>query len=181
MPREIDGCSYVCDCGYQLDFCENTIREMKEGTRRKRGGISEGEDNHAAFFHRGRFVAMYCPKVKGEIPVAGAEEAGREDRATGAARRGRAEGAGGQVDWEKVDEVVLALLSLTLHEETPYGGRAWKGHSWEVLDRLHAKGWIGNPVGKTKSVVLGPEDMARARAMFAKWFESFYPMTGFCL
>ena len=37
-------------------------------------------------------------------------------------------------DQDKIDEVVLALLYLTLHDEN----RAWKGHDWETLDRLHA-------------------------------------------
>jgi hypothetical protein len=32
-------------------------------------------------------------------------------------------------DREKVDETVLALLSLTLHDYH----RAWKGHDWDVL------------------------------------------------
>ncbi len=37
---------------------------------------------------------------------------------------------------DKVDEMVLALLFLTLHE----GGRAWKGRDREVLGRLYQKG-----------------------------------------
>jgi hypothetical protein len=32
-------------------------------------------------------------------------------------------------DKDKVDEMVLALLYLTLHGE----GRAWKGHDWDTL------------------------------------------------
>ncbi|WP_244492076.1 DUF6429 family protein, partial [Methylobacterium sp. Leaf361] len=40
------------------------------------------------------------------------------------------------VDEERIDEAVLALLWLTLHDER----RAWKGFDWEVLGRLHAKG-----------------------------------------
>ena len=51
---------------------------------------------------------------------------------------------------DKVDEMVLALLFLTLHD----GGRAWKGHDWEAMNRLHSKGLILNPVDKAKSVVL---------------------------
>ena len=38
----------------------------------------------------------------------------------------------------KIDETVLATLLLTLHEED----RAWKGHSFEVLDKLYEKGYI---------------------------------------
>jgi hypothetical protein len=38
-------------------------------------------------------------------------------------------------DEDKVDEMVLALLHLTLHG----GNRAWEGHDWEALDRLHKR------------------------------------------
>jgi hypothetical protein len=55
-----------------------------------------------------------------------------------------------EYDKDKVDEMVLALLYLTLHD----GDRAWKGHDWDAMDRLHAKGMIGDPVGKAKSVWL---------------------------
>ncbi len=46
-------------------------------------------------------------------------------------------------DREKVDEIVIALLYLTLHDSY----RAWKGFDWETLDRLYEKGWIENPRG----------------------------------
>ncbi|CCD29619.1 hypothetical protein CAGGBEG34_270028 [Candidatus Glomeribacter gigasporarum BEG34] len=36
---------------------------------------------------------------------------------------------------EAVDETVLALLQLTLHD----GDRAWKGHDWDALDRLYKR------------------------------------------
>jgi hypothetical protein len=42
------------------------------------------------------------------------------------------------IDADKIDEAVLALLQLTLHD----GARAWKGHDWDALDRLHRKGMI---------------------------------------
>ena len=42
-------------------------------------------------------------------------------------------------DKDKVDEAVLALLYLTLHEVNQFGGRAWKSHDWDALDRLHEK------------------------------------------
>jgi hypothetical protein len=37
------------------------------------------------------------------------------------------------IDTDKIDEAVLALLHLTLHDRF----RAWKGHNWDALDRLH--------------------------------------------
>lgn len=69
---------------------------------------------------------------------------------------------------EKIDEAALALLYLTLHD----ANRAWKGLDWDVLSRLHAKGLIGDPVGKQKSVVFTDEGLRDAerhfRALFGK-------------
>lgn len=48
-----------------------------------------------------------------------------------------------------------ALLQLTSHD----GCRAWKGHDWDVLGRLYAKGMVPDPAGKTKSVVLTDEGL----------------------
>jgi hypothetical protein len=72
-------------------------------------------------------------------------------------------------DTDKIDQMVLALLCLTLHEE--YGAvRAWKGHDWDVLDRLHQKGWILDPKNKAKSVVLTDEGLTYARQLFETYF-----------
>jgi hypothetical protein len=70
------------------------------------------------------------------------------------------------IDTEKIDETVLALLYLTLHN----GYRAWKGFDWEVMNRLHQKGMILNPVGKTKSVVLTEEGLAEFERLFKQLF-----------
>jgi hypothetical protein len=69
-------------------------------------------------------------------------------------------------DMDKVDDAVLALLRLTLHD----GTRAWKGHDWEAMDRLYQKGYISDPKGKAKSVVVTETGMARSRELFAKLF-----------
>ena len=45
-----------------------------------------------------------------------------------------------EYDQDKVDEILLALLPLTMFEEDQFGARAWKGHDWVAMDRLHAKG-----------------------------------------
>ena len=76
-----------------------------------------------------------------------------------------------EIDKDKVDEAVLALLWLTLHE----GVRAWKGRDWAVLDRLHRKGMIGDPVRKAKSVVLTDEGLAESERLFRKLFERSSP------
>jgi hypothetical protein len=44
-------------------------------------------------------------------------------------------------DTDKIDEAVLALLSLGLHG----GARAWKGFDWDSMDRLHQRGYIADP------------------------------------
>ncbi len=72
---------------------------------------------------------------------------------------------------EAVDEAVLALLYLTLHD----GDRAWKGHDWDALDRLHQKGFIENPVSKAKSVVLTEEGLRKSERLFQKHFGRAYP------
>ena len=71
------------------------------------------------------------------------------------------------VDTDKIDETVLALLQLTLNDTV----RAWKGHDWEVLNRLHRKGMIDNPVGKAKSVVLTDQGLAESERLFKALFE----------
>jgi len=65
------------------------------------------------------------------------------------------------LDNDKIDDAVLALLALTLHD----GYRAWKGFDWDALNRLHDKGLIDNPVNKTKSVAFTQEGLARAIAL----------------
>jgi hypothetical protein len=69
-------------------------------------------------------------------------------------------------DENKVDEVVLALMYLTLHDEV----RAWKGFDFKVLNRLHEKGFIRDPKNKAGSVVLTEEGLARSEALFEKHF-----------
>ena len=70
------------------------------------------------------------------------------------------------VNKDKIDDTALALLYLTLHDDF----RAWKGFDWDVLDRLHQKGMIGNPVGKTKSVVFTDKGLKRAKTLFEALF-----------
>lgn len=64
-----------------------------------------------------------------------------------------------ELDTNKIDDAVLALLCLGLHE----GARAWKGFDWGALDRLHEKGYISDPRGKAKSVAFTEQGLAQAR------------------
>ena len=70
------------------------------------------------------------------------------------------------IDTEKIDEAVLALLFLTLHD----GSRAWKGLDWDALNRLYEKGFISNPVGKAKSVALTDKGLQESERLFSKLF-----------
>ena len=72
-------------------------------------------------------------------------------------------------DEEKVDDTVLALLYLTSSSEHGIV-RAWRGQPWEVLDRLHAKGWISDPKSKAKSVALTSEAAKRSEKLFKEMF-----------
>ncbi|MBC8419358.1 MAG: hypothetical protein H8E10_12250 [Desulfobacterales bacterium] len=62
------------------------------------------------------------------------------------------------------------LLYLTSFKEKGYGPRAWKGMDWEVMNRLHEKGHIGNPKSKAKSVHLTEEGARLSEALFKKHF-----------
>jgi hypothetical protein len=76
-----------------------------------------------------------------------------------------------EIDTDKIDEAVLALLQLTLHDHR----RAWKGHDWDVLGRLHRKGLIDDPVGKVKSVVLTDEGLVESERLFIELFTKRAP------
>ena len=71
-----------------------------------------------------------------------------------------------EIDRDKIDDAVLALMWLTLHDER----RAWKGFDWNALERLHAQGLITDPVNKAKSVVLTDEGLRRAEELFRALF-----------
>lgn len=61
-----------------------------------------------------------------------------------------------ELDTDKIDQAVLALLALGQHD----GYRAWKSFDWESMQRLYERGYITDPVGKAKSVLF-TEDGAR--------------------
>ena len=74
-------------------------------------------------------------------------------------------------DPARIDDAVLALLWLTATTEKgdPLTW-AWKGHDWDALNRLHEKGLLTNPVGKSKRVHFTPEGLERSKALFEKLF-----------
>lgn len=75
-----------------------------------------------------------------------------------------------EIDTDKIDDTVLALLHLTSFTERG-STRAWKGHDWDALNRLHQKGFISDPRSKAKSVIFADEGAQRAAQLFNKLFQ----------
>jgi hypothetical protein len=74
-----------------------------------------------------------------------------------------------EYDKDRVDEMVLALLYLTSSRDK-YATRAWKGIDLEAMDRLYKKGYIGDPKGKSVSVVLTEAGAKLSKELFFKHF-----------
>ena len=71
-----------------------------------------------------------------------------------------------EIDTDRIDDAVLALLWLGLHEDS----RVWKSFDWDAMNRLHEKHFISDPVGKAKSVVLTKEGEKRSEGLFRELF-----------
>jgi hypothetical protein len=71
------------------------------------------------------------------------------------------------LDQEKLAEAALGILSLTLDEN----GNVWKMLNWDLMNLLFNKGWLQDPIRKTKSVQLTPEGQAVAEDFLVKHFE----------
>ena len=72
-----------------------------------------------------------------------------------------------ELDTDKIDQAVLALLALGRHD----GYRTWKAFDWEVMGRLHQKGYISDPIGKAKSVLLTEEGARESERLLRLLFE----------
>jgi len=73
------------------------------------------------------------------------------------------------VDAEKVQQAVLALLHLNTFDEKS-GKQPWKALPWSVMDQLHDKGYISDPATKAKSVRLSDEGARLSEKLFEKLF-----------
>ena len=64
MPKEILFSSYLCDCGHQIDFSENTVSEVKQKSKRKRQWLMETcadrAKEHVIVFDGGEMVDILC-------------------------------------------------------------------------------------------------------------------------
>lgn len=77
-----------------------------------------------------------------------------------------------RIDTDRIDDAVLALMLLGLHDYDKVWNtsRAWKSFDWEATQRLYDKGYISDPKGKAKSVVITEEGQAKAEALFQAMF-----------
>ncbi|MBT9553837.1 MAG: hypothetical protein IV088_23585 [Hydrogenophaga sp.] len=66
----------------------------------------------------------------------------------------------------EIEEAVLALLGALEFDN----GRAWKRFDFDVMQSLADQGLISDPKGRTESVRLTPEGMARAKALADRLF-----------
>jgi hypothetical protein len=70
------------------------------------------------------------------------------------------------IDTDRIDDAVLALLHLTLHDQN----RAGKGLDPDALGRLHKKGLIDDPAGESTSVALTDDGLQRSKDLFEAMF-----------
>ncbi len=70
------------------------------------------------------------------------------------------------INTNAIDEDALALFYLTLHDRY----RAWKGFDWNVLNRLYERGFIEDPVNKTKSVIFTEDGLRESERLFNQHF-----------
>ena len=75
-----------------------------------------------------------------------------------------------EYDDDKIADTVLALLSMTMHDESEYGCRAYKNIAWSVMDQLHQRGFIDDPKNKSKSVRMTQIGMERSLELFDQMF-----------
>ena len=70
------------------------------------------------------------------------------------------------LDEEKIDQAVLALLCLGLHDQD----RAWKSFDWDAMARLHEKGYISDPHGRAKSVAFTDPRLRESERLLTELF-----------
>ena len=69
-------------------------------------------------------------------------------------------------DTKRIDDAVLALLYLTLHDQS----HASTSLAPEVLQRLHENGMIEDPDGSSDSIELTPDGLQRSKTLFNSMF-----------
>ena len=72
------------------------------------------------------------------------------------------------IDTDRIDDAVLALLYLTLHDQH----QASKGVDGAALGRLHEKGMIESPDASPESVTFTPDGLQRSKELLEQLFAS---------
>ena len=77
------------------------------------------------------------------------------------------------MDQDRIDQAVLALLYLGIHDRlrTIPGARTWKSFDWDAMDRLYRKGLISDPASRAKSVMLTEDGLRQSEAAFHRLFD----------
>jgi hypothetical protein len=69
MPKEIFPSSFECDCGHQSDFFENTVRDMKAMSQKKKVYLADSApEEHTIVFYRGQDGRDTMPETSAEPP-----------------------------------------------------------------------------------------------------------------
>jgi hypothetical protein len=65
MARKLFPSSYECDCGHESHFFENTIKEMKQMSKKKKVRLGDGSEKneHTIVFYKGEAAEIECPKL----------------------------------------------------------------------------------------------------------------------
>lgn len=74
-----------------------------------------------------------------------------------------------EIDYDKVDEMMLALLYLTSSTDK-FGTRTWKGLDVATLTRLYKKGYISDPQSKSPTMLLSEEGARLSKELFSQYF-----------
>jgi hypothetical protein len=69
-------------------------------------------------------------------------------------------------DSQKIEDAVLALLGAFEFDN----GRAWKRIDFSVMEALAEKGYISDPHGRSESVCLTIDGLARAKKLAERMF-----------
>ena len=72
---------------------------------------------------------------------------------------------------ETMEQAVLALLYLNYKTS----GHTWKTFDWDIMNSLHEKGLIGDPVNKKKSVFFTEDGLKQAEKNFEELFSNEQP------
>ena len=77
------------------------------------------------------------------------------------------------IDSDKIETDVLALLYLTaFQQQNEFLWQAWKGHDWDVLSKLHEKGFIHDPKNKNKSITFTEKGIAESKRLFESKYKN---------